>query len=79
MEGVCNGAVEIKEAKFGTRREMAGGAGAPAVGARVALSWEPAAAHVFDASSGNRLAIDQGAAIGPSHFQTLQSQGSINA
>ena len=55
------------------------GAGAPAVGARVALSWEPAAAHVFDASSGNRLAIDQGAAIGPSHFQTLQSQGSINA
>ena len=55
------------------------GAGAPAVGARVALNWEPSAAHVFDASSGNRLAIDHGAAIGPSHFQALPSQGSINA
>jgi sn-glycerol 3-phosphate transport system ATP-binding protein len=54
------------------------GAGAPAVGAKVGLSWEPSAAHVFDASSGKRLVTDRGEATTSPFFQAM-SQGSIDA
>jgi sn-glycerol 3-phosphate transport system ATP-binding protein len=52
------------------------GAGAPVAGARVGLTWEPSAAHVFDASSGKRLVIDHGEATTSPFLLTTQSQGS---
>ena len=41
------------------------GPDAPAVGATVGLHWPPSAAHVFDAATGHRLAIEPGAATRP--------------
>jgi len=38
------------------------GADAPAIGATVGLRWAPAAAHIFDAATGNRIAAGTGAA-----------------
>jgi len=55
------------------------GAGAPSIGTRVTLSWEPSAAHVFDATSGKRLVIGNGEATTSSFLNATQSQGSINA
>ena len=41
------------------------GKDAPPVGATVGVSWQASAAHVFDAASGNRVAIEAGAAARP--------------
>ena len=37
------------------------GGGAPPVGATVGLVWDTSAGHVFDAASGQRLALESGA------------------
>ena len=73
------GAEALVTCRIGERPVLARtrGAGAPAVGAKVGLHWEPSAAHVFDASSGKRLVIDHGEAT-TSPFLQAMSQGSIN-
>ncbi len=55
------------------------GDGAPPVGATVGLIWEASAAHVFDAVSGQRLAIDTGAGSRLPQLQTTANQGSTFA
>ncbi|MCW5694352.1 MAG: ABC transporter ATP-binding protein [Pseudolabrys sp.] len=37
----------------------------PAVGAAVGVRWQPAAAHIFEASSGRRVAAESGSAVRP--------------
>jgi sn-glycerol 3-phosphate transport system ATP-binding protein len=55
------------------------GGGAPPVGATVGLVWETSAGHVFDAASGQRLALESGAGSRlPDHHITAH-QGSICA
>ena len=55
------------------------GDGAPPVGATVGLVWEASAAHVFDAASGRRLAIETGAGSPSPQLHTTANQGSICA
>ncbi len=50
---------------------------APPVGATVSLAWDAAAAHVFDAASGERLAIDTGIGTPVSQLHTTTHQRSI--
>lgn len=52
---------------------------APPVGARVGLVWDASAAHVFDAASGSRLAIETGTGSLLPDFHPTANQGSICA
>jgi sn-glycerol 3-phosphate transport system ATP-binding protein len=51
---------------------------APAVGATVGLTWDAAAAHLFDAASGQRIACDAGA-TSPARLHPSEPQGRIVA
>jgi len=53
------------------------GDGAPPIGASVGLSWDAAASHLFDRTSGERLEIGAGAQALQLH--TVSQQGSIRA
>ncbi|HLG82986.1 MAG TPA: ABC transporter ATP-binding protein [Bradyrhizobium sp.] len=53
------------------------GDGAPAIGAAVSLAWDAAAGHVFDAASGERLAV--GAGPHAPELHTMTNQGQIRA
>jgi sn-glycerol 3-phosphate transport system ATP-binding protein len=55
------------------------GDGAPPVGATVGLIWEASAEHVFDAVSGERVAIETGAGSRLPQLQTTVNQGSTFA
>jgi sn-glycerol 3-phosphate transport system ATP-binding protein len=55
------------------------GDGAPPVGATVGLIWEASAEHVFDAVSGERVAIETGAGSRLPQLQTTANQGSTFA
>ncbi len=55
------------------------GACAPPVGATVGLTWDASAAHVFDAASGDRLAVETGAGSLPPELHPTANQGSICA
>ena len=55
------------------------GDGAPSVGATVGLIWEASAEHVFDAVSGERVAIETGAGSRLPQLQTTANQGSTFA
>ncbi|MDF3813605.1 MULTISPECIES: ABC transporter ATP-binding protein [Rhodopseudomonas] len=72
------GAEALVSCQLGDRTILARsrGAAAPSVGAKVGLFWEPMAAHVFDAASGQRLA---GATPASAFHPSTQRQGSITA
>ncbi|HVX78942.1 MAG TPA: ABC transporter ATP-binding protein [Bradyrhizobium sp.] len=52
---------------------------APPVGATVGLNWDNAAGHVFDATSGTRLATETGAGPRSPQLHTIANQGSTFA
>jgi sn-glycerol 3-phosphate transport system ATP-binding protein len=51
---------------------------APELGATVGLTWDAAAAHLFDAASGKRIAADAGA-TSPARIHPTEPQGRIVA
>jgi sn-glycerol 3-phosphate transport system ATP-binding protein len=55
------------------------GDGAPPIGAVVGLGWDASAGHLFDAASGERLAIEMGGASRSPRRQTIANQGIIRA
>jgi sn-glycerol 3-phosphate transport system ATP-binding protein len=54
------------------------GGSAPAVGTTVGLAWDAGAAHIFDAASGARLAIEAGEPLSP-RLHSIAKQGNIRA
>ena len=55
------------------------GDAAPSVGATVGLDWEVSAGHVFDAASGERLALETGAGLRSPQLHAIANQGSTRA
>jgi len=55
------------------------GDGAPPVGATVGLVWDASAGHVFDATSGARLALDTGAGALSPQLHAITNRGSTSA
>jgi sn-glycerol 3-phosphate transport system ATP-binding protein len=55
------------------------GDGAPPIGAVVGLGWDASAGHLFDAASGERLAIEMGGGSRSLRRQTIANQGIIRA
>lgn len=53
------------------------GDAAPPVGAVVGLDWEASASHVFDAASGERLAIETGGVSRPPQRHAIVNQGTL--
>jgi sn-glycerol 3-phosphate transport system ATP-binding protein len=75
------GAEALVACRLGNRTIQARtrGDGSPPIGATVALAWDAAASHVFDAESGERVAVATDTETLPSQLHTVSNQGSLRA
>jgi sn-glycerol 3-phosphate transport system ATP-binding protein len=75
------GAEALVTCRLGERSILARtrGDAAPPVGTTVGLDWEVSAGHVFDAASGERLALETGAASRSPQLHAIANQGSTRA